>query len=267
MAYEGKSPDSDWIQMNPRTTEPDFPGTATDVYKEGTLFISNDSTGGATFNPPGLYVYIRDSGTGTTFGWQILTPNNNASSISSGNLGAEFGGVPCGTIIPFAKDVSSTGLPTGYLLCDGSSVSQTSFATLYTVTGVAFGDGTTGTGAAGTGNFNIPDFRGVFMRGMAHSSVQDPDSGTRQVSTTGGATGNNVGSYQDDAYEGHGHTLTLTGAAGNAAYVTRVPAWGYDNWYGGATTSASTAMSGGTGRTTTETRPKNTYIDYIIRYL
>lgn len=255
MAYEGKSPDSDWIQMNPRTTEPSFPATASEAYKEGTLFVSNDTTATGTFYPPGLYVRIRNN-TGTAYNWEILTPNTNATQINAGNLGAEFGGVPCGTILPFAKDVSSTGLPTGYLLCDGSSISQTSFATLHTVIGAAFGDGTTGTGAAVSGNFNLPDFRGLFLRGMAHTSTADPDSGTRTAYITGGQTVDNVGSYQADEYKNHTHPSNPNNPGDIYASGTGRQAASY---YGSL---INTGASGGN-----ETRPKNIYVDYIIRYL
>jgi hypothetical protein len=43
--------------------------------------------------------------------------------------------------------------PTGWLLCDGSAVSQTEYANLFSVIGVTYGD-------PGGGNFNLPDFRG-----------------------------------------------------------------------------------------------------------
>lgn len=255
MAYEGKSPDSDWIQLKAMVEEPDFPAGSTDVYKEGTLFYSNAS--GTAPTPKGVFVYTTDDGTATgTYGFQILSPNNNADYLTTGNLLAAYGGVPCGTIIPFAKDVSSTGLPTGYLLCDGSSVSQSSFATLYAVTGVAFGDGTTGTGAAGTGNFNIPDFRGLFMRGMDHGKGNDPDAGSRTTSAVGSSTGDNVGSYQADAFDSHVHNGVPRTAGANFAHGSAHQAASY---YGGVQDTYATGGS--------ETRPKNTYIDYIIRYL
>jgi hypothetical protein len=137
MAYEGKSPDFDWIPLTPKTAEPTFPATAGHAYKEGTLFYSN-ATGTAP-TPKGIYVYTTDDGTATgTWGFQVLSPNNNATLINTGNLAPEYGGVPCGTILPFGKDVISTGLPTGYLMCDGSAIDQTSFATLYAVIGTAF---------------------------------------------------------------------------------------------------------------------------------
>ena len=249
MAYEGRSPDMDWIQLIGRGTEPSFPGSYGSADKEGTVYY-NDGSGAIA-----AALWVFDA---TTSSFAKITPNNNATLIDTGNLGVEFGGVPCGTIIPFAKDVSSTGLPTGYLLCDGSSVSQSSFATLYAVTGVAFGDGTTGTGSAGTGNFNIPDFRGLFLRGMAHTSTADPDSGTRTAYITGGTTGDNVGSYQADEFESHRHPVDTRDEndSYNGIYIDNHDR---DAWQ----RTLYTEYAGGS----TETRPKNIYIDYIIRYL
>ena len=201
MAYEGKSPDQDWTQMNPRTAEPTFPSGATDAYKEGTFFVSNETSATGTFYPPGFYVYLRDS-TGA-FNWQILTPNTNASLINAGNLGAEYGGVPCGTILPFAKDVSTAGLPTGYLLCDGSSISQSTYATLFAALGGSTGGGKA-FGSTGT-NFNLPDLRGMFLRGRTGTSTRDPDASTRYAISVGQQTGNNVGSFQQYAIGYHGH--------------------------------------------------------------
>ena len=94
------------------------------------------------------------------------------------------------------------------------------------------------------------------MRGMAHASGQDPDSGTRVAATTGGATGNNVGSYQADEFKAHTHGGIPLDAGGIYGSGTARQASSY---YG---TLVYTSSTGGN-----ETRPRNTYIDYIIRYL
>ena len=272
MAYEGKSPDSDWIQLAAKTAPPTFPGTATDAYKEGTLFYSN-ATGTAP-TPKGVYIYTTDDGTATgTYGFQILSPNNNATNIASGNLAPEYGGVPCATIVPFAKDVSSTGLPTGWLLCDGSALDRTSYATLFnamggdgtgtsTGGGLAFGDGTTGTGG-GTGKFNLPDLRGFFLRGASHGASVDPDKGTRSAGMTGGATGDNVGSLQNDAFQSHTHTVAVTAFRNIGSTYNTPNSTGPQIAENTPTYTSSTP----TGTTSTETRPENIYVDYIIRYL
>ena len=280
MAYDGKSPDQDWTQMNPRTTEPTFPSGATDAYKEGTFFVSNETSATGTFYPPGFYVYLRDS-TGA-FNWQILTPNTNATLINAGNLGAEYGGVPCGTILPFAKDVSSTGLPTGYLLCDGSAVSQSTYATLFTAMGGSTGGGKA-FGSTGT-NFNLPDLRGMFLRGRTGTSTNDPDSSGRTGPVTGQQTGNNVGSIQTDALEHHGHYTHNTDVSTAAKYSTQSITSGdyaiqgnnknddaYFRIEGTSTVPAYAKTAPSTFPTgtfsATDTRPKNIYGEYLIRYL
>lgn len=288
MAFEGRSPDFSWIQLDNLTAEPTFPGTATDAYKEGTLFYSNGS--GTAPTPKGVYIYTTNDGTATgTFGFQILSPNSNASNLTSGNLAAQFGGVPTGTILPFAKDVSSTGLPTGYLLCDGSAISKTTFATLFNAMG---GDGTgtsTGGGQAfgSTGtNFNLPDLRGMFLRGRTGTSTNDPDSSGRTGPVTGQQTGNNVGSYQADALAHHGHYTHNADTSTQAKYSTVTIASGdyaiqgnnknddaYFRIEGTSTvpayakTAPSTFPTGTYSTAGTDTRPKNLYVDFIIRYL
>jgi microcystin-dependent protein len=60
-----------------------------------------------------------------------------------------------GVILPYA----GTTAPTGFLLCDGSAVSRTTYATLYAITGDAYGAGN------GSTTFNVPDLRSSFPLG------------------------------------------------------------------------------------------------------
>ena len=63
--------------------------------------------------------------------------------------------VPVGTIIPFAGTVA----PSDYLFCDGSAVSRSVYASLFTTISTRYGPGD------GVNTFNIPDLRWNFMRG------------------------------------------------------------------------------------------------------
>lgn len=56
---------------------------------------------------------------------------------------------PSGTIKLYAGSAA----PTGYLFCDGTAVSRTTYADLFTAIGTAFGAGN------GSTTFNLPDFR------------------------------------------------------------------------------------------------------------
>lgn len=78
---------------------------------------------------------------------------------SSGNLTATIpvtSIMPSGSMVQFAGDSA----PTGFLICDGSQVSRSTFSTLYSVISTNFGSGD------GSTTFNLPDMRGQFARGL-----------------------------------------------------------------------------------------------------
>lgn len=58
--------------------------------------------------------------------------------------------VPTGSLLPYAGAAA----PTGFLLCDGSLISRTTYAALFTAIGVVFGVGD------GSTTFGLPDLRG-----------------------------------------------------------------------------------------------------------
>lgn len=70
---------------------------------------------------------------------------------------------PPGTIIQFAGSVT----PSGYLLCDGTAISRTTFSALFAAIGVAWGAGN------GTTTFNLPDMRGRSPVGVGDNGT-DP---------------------------------------------------------------------------------------------
>lgn len=51
------------------------------------------------------------------------------------------------------------GIPNGFLLCEGGEISRTTYSNLFNVIGTLYGKGDNST------TFNLPDFRGVFVRG------------------------------------------------------------------------------------------------------
>lgn len=71
-------------------------------------------------------------------------------------------GVASGTIQYFAM----ASVPSGWLDCDGSAVSRTTYAALFAVIGEDYGAGD------GSTTFNVPDLRGLFIRGVGtHGSL------------------------------------------------------------------------------------------------
>jgi hypothetical protein len=174
------------------------------------------------------------------------------------------GGVPIGTILPYGGLVSGSSQGTletqGYLFCDGTAISRSGYSELFSVIGNAFG------GGDNVNTFNLPNLQGLFLRGVSHGSGNDPDANSRTASGPSGNTGDNVGSYQGDVYLSHDHPhwhrLFIVGNSFDeknwAINYANSEGWtqgGYDRG-----TSTNTTQSGGN-----ETRPKNIYVNYIIK--
>jgi len=68
--------------------------------------------------------------------------------------------VPAGVIFPVGRESA----PTGFLLCDGSAVSRTTYARLFSAIGTKFGSGN------GSSTFNLPDLRGRVPVGVDGSA-------------------------------------------------------------------------------------------------
>ncbi len=148
---------------------------------------------------------------------------------------------PAGVILPYG----GTSAPGGYLLCDGSSYLRADYPALYAAIGTAFG-------AADGTHFNVPDTRGRFLRGTDGATARDPDAASRTAMNAGGNVGDNIGSIQNDAFESHSHTYSLTSGGGGAVQAQGVNSAGI--------TTVSTAAAGGN-----ETRPINAYVNFIIK--
>ncbi len=121
--------------------------------------------------------------------------------------------VPTGAIFSFPLETP----PTGYLVCDGSAVSRTTYADLFAVLGTSYGAGD------GSTTFNLPDYRGKFLRGYDNGAGNDPDAAARQ-DRGDGTIGDAVGTLQDDEIESHLHQvdppLIYSNYAGNHQHNT-----------------------------------------------
>ena len=115
------------------------------------------------------------------------------------------GGVPTGTIIEWPVDQ----FPDGYLLCDGRAVSRTEHAALFAVLQTRYGSGD------GSTTFNLPDYQGVFRRGVDGGRGMDPDSASR-LDRGDGTTGDNVGTLQMSAFAWHVHAASTASGGGHS---------------------------------------------------
>lgn len=101
--------------------------------------------------------------------------------------------VSVGTVVLFGGDLSQAEvkaslIAAGWLPCDGASYAHSTYAELFKVIGIAHG--------GDSQNFNVPNMIDHFARGTDNSANIDPDVGSRTAAAAGGATRNNVGSYQ-----------------------------------------------------------------------
>ena len=112
---------------------------------------------------------------------------------------------PVGTII--AVGHSPTGWPAGYYSCNGDAYDRTSViaAELFAVIG-------TNWGAPNATQFQVPDLRGTFLRGVDQGRGYDPDRNSRTSYTPGSASGDAPGSYQPSALASHTHTFNGSSA-------------------------------------------------------
>jgi microcystin-dependent protein len=137
-----------------------------------------------------LKVETRPSASGT---FAVI---NNSELLSTPYAKFANNGNPVGTVISFAGPKAN--LPAGYLICDGTSYNTADYPNLFAAIATSWGSTSSAT-------FNVPDMRGMFLRGQADGQSSDPDRTTRGTSKTGGASADAVGSYQGDVYGSHNH--------------------------------------------------------------
>jgi len=192
---------------------------------------------------------------------------NSTTTSFEGYNGSAWGelaaGVPVGTILTFGASTP----PSGFLECNGSAISRSTYASLFSILSTTHGAGD------GSSTFNLPDLRGQFVRGWANTGSTD--------------AGRVFGSTQTDQNKNHTHTTdstTLTGgirkisegfgANGSASGVFTKTADGTNTITGSSSTSnvggvdfdgthTHTISSSGGG---TEARPTNLALMYIIKF-
>lgn len=137
--------------------------------------------------------------------------------------------IPAGAIFSFP----TVNAPSGFLECDGSALSRTTYASLFAVLGTTYGVGD------GITTFNIPDLRGEFIRGFDNGRGVD--------------VGRTIGSWQVDEFKEHTHQYRKGDGGdqnmgtGDQSYEEII--WGDTNPTGGS-----------------ETRPRNIAMLYCIKY-
>lgn len=188
--------------------------------------------------------------------------------------------VPVGTVSMFAGETT----PDKYLFCDGAAIDRIVYALLFDVIGEVYGSGN------GTTTFELPDYRGQFLRARDAGAAIDPNAGDR-TDRGDGTEGDAVGTKQEGQNKPHDHgrgTQEINGklnAVGDkrGIYQSATGAFklGTDNTgfveTGGSGSQESTvtlkASDGWTGRSTQEpdsndtgdeSRPTNINVNMLI---
>ena len=218
-------------------------GLDTSTYLTGnqSITLSGDVTGSGTtaITTTLATVGVSKGGTGLT----TLTANNvilgNGTSTpsfvapgASGNLLTSNGttwqstapaassSMPTGALMPYAGATA----PTGYLLCDGSSVSSSTYLALHAVISNTYG-GSAYTGA-GSLSFNLPDLRGRLPMGAGtgtglNASGTGAPSGTAQTARTRGQwLGEETHLLTTAELASHTHANTVGSSAGGSNQIT-----------------------------------------------
>lgn len=225
----------------------------------------NTSTGAFSYSVTGIaasrYSYVAKV---------CLDADVNSSYVREFTISTGGAIFPIGSVIAYMGNNSTVaGLEaSGWYKCDGRAIS--------TLTASLSGDEISAfVNVVGS---NLPDLRGVFLRGLDDARGLDDNAGTR----TGGEGTTGVRSYQGCEIQAHGHTGS-TGTAGNHNHggSTGEAGWSRSTDDGGTTGTAaensgthshSISWDGNHSHTVTinnagglETRPENIAVYYIIR--
>jgi len=209
----------------------------------GRLFFRSGVEGTAkiTFGADGTIVNTgKIAMTGTAGSDYLQFPDGSKMySANSGN--------PAGTVITFAGSTC----PSGYLTANGSAISRTGYASLFSALGTTYGTGD------GSTTFNLPDMRGYFVRGYDNGAGVD--------------SGRSFATKQDDAFQGHNHPIVFdlgeifngSSGAGTAVQLSM----GNGIAYGTINPSPRYYYDGvhGSPRAESETRPKNIAMLYCVK--
>ena len=187
-------------------------------------------------------------------------PVKTAVESINTNVNAAFdsvaGFVPAGLVLPYAGSTA----PTGYLICDGSAVSRTTYADLFTVIGTTYGSGD------GSTTFNVPDLEGRVVAGKEASATRLTTAGGGVDGDTLGATG---GDETHELVEGelpaHAHNLTISSRVFNTGGASDDDRLSRGNTAGSSvTTNVGNTANTGSGNVHANVQP-TIVLNYIIK--
>lgn len=155
--------------------------------------------------------------------------------------------VPAGLIEPFAGST----VPAGFLLCDGSAVSRSDYATLFEVIGTTFGAGD------GETTFNLPDLSGRVPLGVSMSHALGSTGGSETVTLDE----SELPAHTHEVPQ-HGHADTIGATTPAFSHTITQPVFKYNNPNSSNTykTSSSNPTSNPYASTNTATATRSTNV-------
>ncbi|UJH68806.1 phage tail protein [Allomuricauda sp. SCSIO 65647] len=168
--------------------------------------------------------------------------------------------VPVGTILIWSGPSST--IPNGWKICDGDYLLVTAYPELHKVVQDYWGPYRESNSGHAI-SYKLPDLRGIFIRGVndaRNDSFEDKDKDKRE-STKG--TPNEVGSFQRHAIQTHSHRIgegTSDKQANSQRERTR-----FADFYKEKNGTPHTTSDPISANLSSETRPNNAYVHYIIK--
>jgi len=121
-------------------------------------------------------------------------------------------GIPTATIVPW----SSASVPTGFLECNGQTVSRSTYAALFAIVGTTYGAGD------GSSTFAVPDLQDNVAVGKSNNKALASTGGANTVASTGNVGGSTANATLSTAQlASHSHSGANTG---NATVTLGTPA-------------------------------------------
>lgn len=152
--------------------------------------------------------------------------------------------VPVGAIFQWPVET----IPTGYLECNGSSKLIVNYPDLFAIIGNTYG-------AVDPTHFNVPDYRGYFLRGWDHGVGRDADRLTR-TDRGDGVVGDRAGTKEGFALQEHTHLIRYGAYNGS----------GYGGLSANTTLSPQPSYGVNGAIVSPETRPLNINVMFIIKF-
>lgn len=153
--------------------------------------------------------------------------------MSGAAVWAAMAGVPAGVFVPYAGETA----PAGWLLCDGSAVSRTTYAALFAAIGEAYGTGD------GSTTFNLPDMRGEFLRGWDNG--RGIDSGRALGSAQSGQNQSHSHSGSAASAGSHSHTASSSSSGSHGHSGSAASGGSHSHTYSAIRSLSLAVMAGG----------------------